>query len=512
VVRALARRQQEVALGAAALVLSGVALVPLVAPLAELAAAPGEVARSLGEPRAWTLLLRSLALAALVTLVAASIGVPLGALLGRANVAGRRLAWLIHAFPMFLPPLLPALGWFHLFGRAGLAGSATSAGILFSPIGGIGVLGLAFAPVVTTLTALSLLGVDASLEEAARVVARPWRVVTRVLLPSASPAIALAAIIVFCLALSELGVPMFLRVDVYQAAVFARLGGIDYAPGEALGLSLPLLPIALALVLLERRAAGQRSFAVIGLRGGARAPLSLGRARAPVSAACWAAALVSASPIAALAVAAARGGGFTALPAWIGASPWTSLATAALAATLITALGLVLGHAVARRARGAAALDAAAMMAFVTPAPILGGGLIAIWNRPATQAVYGSLAILVLGAASRYAVVGLRAMAVTVAQSSPHLEEAAAAARIVLPLHARGALAAWLLALTFALRDLEMAVSFYPPGQEPLTVRIFTLEANGPQAVVAALAVAHTAMTAAVLAAGAWLLARTRRP
>jgi iron(III) transport system permease protein len=80
-------------------------------------------------------------------------------------------------------------------------------------------------PIVTSLTALGALGVDASLEEAARVVARPARVVLHILLPAARPAIAFALIVVFALSLSELGVPMFLRVEVFPAAVFARLGG-----------------------------------------------------------------------------------------------------------------------------------------------------------------------------------------------------------------------------------------------------------------------------------------------
>jgi iron(III) transport system permease protein len=94
---------------------------------------------------------------------------------------------------------------------------------------------------------------------------------------------------------------------------------------------------------------------------------------------------------------------------------------------------------------------------------------------------------------------------------SRDLEDAAAAAgagafrrlgRIVLPLNARGVLGGWLLALVFCLRDLETAVLFYPAGREPLTVRLFTLEANGRPAVVAALAVAQVAMTAAVLGLG----------
>src|SRR3546814_10596560 len=51
-------------------------------------------------------------------------------------------------------------------------------------------------------------------------------------------------------------------------------------------------------------------------------------------------------------------------------------------------------------------------------------------------------------------------------------------ARIVVPLHARAFIGVWLLTLLFCLRDLETATLFYPPGQEPLPIRIFTLEAN----------------------------------
>jgi iron(III) transport system permease protein len=177
------------------------------------------------------------------------------------------------------------------------------------------------------------------------------------------------------------------------------------------------------------------------------------------------------------------------------------------------------GHAAVRRARGASALDALSILAFVTPAPVLGVGLIALWNRPGTQMVYGTLAILVVGYMARYVVVGVRVVASSVAQSPANLEEAAAAhgahfarrlLRIVLPLHARGVAFAWLLALVFCLRDLETAVLFYPPGGEPLTVRIFTLEANGPEPIVAGLALLQVGMTVAVLGLGA-LAFRWRR-
>ncbi len=513
------RYEQTLLLGTAGAILGVIALLPLIRLFAELPTAGADAFAVLGTGRPWTLLAHSLGLSAAVTLCALAIGTPLGVLIARMDLPGRRALWLIHAFPMFLPPFVLVLGWFHLLGRQGFLGNETTASVLFSAIGMIGVLALAFAPVVTSLVALAIMGVDASLEEAARLVASPWRVVTRILLPAARPALVLSAIIVFALSLSELGVPMFLRVNVFPAAVFARLGGIAYAPGEAFVLALPLVPIALFLLFLERRFVGVRSFAVAGLRGMARSPLPLGRWRAAVTAGCWSLAVLSIAPVAVLAARAALDRGFAQLPQWLGQAPRTSLVTAVVAATAIAALALVLGHAAARRLRGAASLDALAMLAFVLPASVLGVGLIGVWNRPATGALYGSMAILVIGYVARYSIVGVRAVASVVLQSPVHLEEAAAACgagfarrllRIVLPANARGVAFAWLLALVFCLRDLESAVLFYPPGGEPLTVRLFTLEANGPPAVVAALAVTQVAMTAVALVLGALLLPKGR--
>jgi iron(III) transport system permease protein len=503
---------QQLALLSAGTLLAGASLLPLLALLGDAAASSENAIALLSGARPWVLIARSTWLAALVTVAALVLGIPLGALIALTDVRGARAAAALHAFPMFLPPFILALGWFHLFGRSGLFGSAETSRLLFSDIGVVGVLALAFAPVVTSLLAVALRGIDPSLEEAARTMAPPFRVATRILIPAAAPALALAAIVVFALAFSELGVPMFLRVDAFPAAVFARLGGIDYAPGEAFALVLPLLPLALLLLALERRYAGRRSFAVLGLRSRSRERLCVGRWRAIVSVVVWTLVLAPLLPIAALVWRAWVRGGFAQLSSWLGWAPLNSLISGAIAATLVCAVALVLGHAVARRVPGSLWLDAVAVLAFVTPAAVLGVGLIGVWNRSATQVVYGSVLILVVGFVARYAAVAVRAVAASVAQTQVHLEEAAAACgarywrrllRVVFPLHRRGVAFAWLLAFVFCLRDLETAALFYPPGGEPLTVRLFTLEANGPEAVLAALAVTQVAMTAVALGAAA---------
>jgi iron(III) transport system permease protein len=519
---ALRRREEPLLLLVAGVGLSALALLPLAFLGAELARgeALAHAARALSSPRAWMLFLSSIGVASAVTVLALALGLPLGVLLGRSDVPLRRAALWLHAFPLFVPPFLLALGWFHLLGRGGLAASAAGARILFSAPGAVLVLALALAPVVTSLVAVGLQSIDPTLEEAALLAAGPARTAARILLPLIRPAIALAALVVFSLAFSELGVPMFLRVPVYPGMVFSRLGGVDYAPGEAFGLALPLVAVAAGLLAFERRAAGRRSFAVLGPRSREVPQLRLGRLRPFAMGFVVVIALVPLAPLAALAIRAARGGGFAALPRWIGTSAWNSLLDALLAGTLVLMVAVVIGHAAARRRPGGVGLDAVAVLAFVTPASVLGVGLIATWNRPALQVVYGSSAIVALALAARYGAVGLRTAAVSFTQASEHYEEAATIggarfvrrlARILVPIHARGLAAAWLLTVVFSLRDLEAAVLLYPAGQEPLTVRIFTLEANGPEPVVAALSCVQVAITAGFLVLGSAMLFRRRR-
>jgi len=59
----------------------------------------------------------------------------------------------------------------------------------------------------------------------------------------------------------------------------------------------------------------------------------------------------------------------------------------------------------------------------------------------------------------------------------------------VAPLVRRDLVVAWLVAYIFCLRDTGISMLVYPPGADPLTVRIFTLMANGEPAMIAALCV-----------------------
>lgn len=516
------RWQQHTIIGGVGTIFVVLALLPLLWPLfGLLGRESGDILQSFhvfASSRPWVLLANSLGLSGAVVVGALALGTPMGLLLGRTDVVGRRVLLFAHGLPMFLPPFLLALGWFYLFGRRGYLGGEISATLLFSPVGHVALLSLVFTPVVTSLVVLGLWNLDPSLEEAARVSARPFRVAKGILLPAAWPSIALGGILVFALSFSELGVPMFLRVDVYPAAIFSRLGGIDYNPGEAFLLALPLVLVALAMVTGERWLFSKRPFDFFGMRHRHMELLPLGRWRGVLSTACWGLTLFSLFPIFALAFKAGSGNGFAKVGQWVGGSLLSSLVGSGFAATIIVGIGAVLGHARARELPGSRFPDLVGVLAFVAPAVLLGVGIIALWNRPSTRLIYGGVGVIVIGYVARYSIVGIRTVAVAVAQSRLSLEQAAAAFgagytrrlfSIVLPMHRRTLAVAWLLAAVFCLRDLETAVLYYPPDWQPLTVRIFTLEANGPEAVVAGLAIVQVAVTMVMLALG--LLVLTRR-
>lgn len=489
---------------------------PFAAVTLELVLHPAAALQALSSARLLGLLWTTLVRSALVTALSVALGLVLGVLLFRTDLPGRRLALGAHVLPLFIAPFLLALGAAQLFGRTGLLGSEQSARALYGEWGAVVIELLAFTPIVTGLVGLGLSSVDASLEDAARVAARPWRVLVGILLPLSLPSLALGALLVFALSFSELGVPMFVRVRAYPAAVFARLGGMVYEPGEAVGLGLPLLVVALCLLAIERQIA-RRTRPARGLRRGLPR-LPLGHARWAlgilVLTLCWA----GLAPLAGLAVRAAPA--FRDISAWMGSSVQTSLLSALASATLVTVLASVLGLALGRGAPVGRVIDAFATLSFVTPAALLGIGLISVWNHPLTSWLYGTVAILVIGWSARYAVLPLRAMALGVGLTPISFEDAgrAAGARflrvllfIVTPLQRRALAVGWLFTVAFCLRDLETAVMYYPPGHEPLAVRVFTLEANGPPAVVAGLALVQVLFSAGLAAAGA-LLIRQRSP
>ena len=80
-----------------------------------------------------------------------------------------------------------------------------------------------------------------------------------------------------------------------------------------------------------------------------------------------------------------------------------SLVFARVGATLLTVLGFFCGYLIHHRAlRLWRAVDTLTLLLFTLPGTVIGVGLIALWNRPATGFLYASAAMVILAYLAQY--------------------------------------------------------------------------------------------------------------
>jgi iron(III) transport system permease protein len=468
------------------------------------------------------LLVNTLRLGVLVAVAVGAVGTALGLLVAKTDLTGGRTLRALLTFPLFLPPYVLALGWFTILGRQGLimallgpsAGSATS-DAFFGVSGSVLVLTVAYTPIVLHVVRLGLRSIDPATEEAARLRFSWSRVVWRIDLPLIAPAIALGMLLTFILVIGEFGVPAYLRYPVFSGAVFTQFAAfLDIR--AAVITSIPLGLLVLAGLVAERYWLRARVHFLECVR-----PLSvvapLGAWRIAAATGAWAYALVTVVlPLGGLVLQAGGGVNYVTALRGAGSSIATSLWTAAVAATVMVSVGLLLAYLVERTARERRNIvDTALVLLFAVPGTVLGVALILLWNRRGLTPVYASIGIILIGYVAHYTPLAPRAIGVSLQAVSARVEEAARVAgvpwtrmmrRVLLPALAPAVGGAWALTFLFCLRDLDLVMTVHPPGVETLPVRLYTLMANSASSVTAALSCIMVILTiGCVLVTGAAL-------
>jgi iron(III) transport system permease protein len=527
---------KRLTLAAAALALVAIGLLPVLAMVANTFSVAGEFSLKayealLASGKQLTLLMgRSVLLSVSVTFVAMVVGVPLGVLLGRTDLPLRGAFTMLLTLPLLIPPYVVAVAWFAVLGASGwierFLSPETSeflSSTFFDLYGCIGALFTAFMPVAMLLTIAYVGTINPRLEQAGLLMSRWPHVLWRITLPLIAPAILFAAVLVFLLTLGEVGVPTFLRYPVYPVEILTQFAAF-YDFSAATAAAIPMLIVTVMILVLEIRllhtSVLELSAATIG---GRNAPTELGRWRFPLFGLALVWTLVTvALPIAVLVVQSASLSAFADAFSRASDSIWRSVVFAAIGATLLTLLGFFCGYLVHSRALPLwRSVDALALFLFTLPGTVIGIGLISLWNRPITNAIYATPAIIILGYLAQYAVLPTRMTAAILQRIPPSLEQAAqlCGARwftplrhIVAPLAKRGLIGAWIIAYIFCLRDLGITLVVYPPGFDTLPVRILTLMANGAPSLISALCVILIAVTLLPLFVGALWQKRAGRP
>lgn len=461
----------------------------------------------LSSSRQWTLLGHSLTLSLITTILSVAIGLPLGILFGKSDLPFRRVFTFFFTIPLMLPPYIIAVSWSDLLSRKGflsyLSGSSlteiTSA-YFFALPGCVLVLFTTFMPIVMLLTITYVKTVNPHLEEAGRLVGR-WTVVLKeITIPIILPGVLLAAMFVFILTLGEFSVPMFLRYDVFPVESFSQFSAFyNFSAGAAY--AIPLVLITFVVLMSERVFSRKKSYQLKPASDAGKALfIRLGCYRwwffAAIGFLCL---IIIVAPIIIVVIQSASVAAYSEAFARGGDSLQRSILYAMVGATGLSILGWFSGYLIYKKVPPFwRFVDSMTIFLLALPGTVIGIGLISLWNRPSTNFIYGTAAIIIIGYIAKYSALTSRITAATLSQIPPSMTEAAQMVgakwwrRIMLilaPLAKRGLIAGWLVGYIFCLRDTGITMMIYPPGHDTLPVRIFTLMANGSADLIAALCV-----------------------
>lgn len=498
---------------------------PIVAPR------PGEVARP------WGLARTSLGLIGLAELIALPLGLALAFLLARTDLWGRRGMIAAVALAAFVPTPLLATGWLGGFGNAGRLQALGSGPVLAGLPGAAFIHAMAALPWVVAIAGVGFRSVEPDLEALARLDLGPLGVIRRVTLRRSLGPIAAAALAVAVLTGGDMTITDLLQVRTYAEEAYTQyqLGN----PGRAAAVALPPLALLGGAILLGAAALLRLDPARVASATARARDWPLGRWRVPVGLlVLLTAGNLVALPAYSLAWRAGRVGGRAVAglpPRWsvggllgtlrragdelMGAGPGRPLASPLLASLLLAGLGAagatVLGWGLAVLARRPGpwrlATALAVALTLAVPGPVAGMALAVAYLQ--VPWIYDTPANVVLALAGRtlpYAVLILWPAIRGVPEA--YLDEATVAGygpagrlrRVLAPLTAWAALAAWGVAFALALGELPASNLVVSPGTVLLSVRVWELLHTGVESHLAGVGL----LVLLVLAAAGGLAAR----
>lgn len=372
---------------------------------------------------------------------------------------------------------------------------------------------MALLPLAVALALVALAAVPPELVEAGRVARSDWAVFRRITLPLAGPLILTGTGLLFLLGILDYSVPSLFQVNVYALAIFA-----DYsATGEvvrALVMALPVLAMTAAIIVLVQarwRQAAQRPPRSGEVPAAPPAwPLGL---RLVQAMALIVLALQILVPVVSLCAAVGSWSHFVETIAPLRQELAFTLGVALAAAALCLPFALAVAPMLIRGGAAGRRWWALVALPLAVPAPLVGIGLILLWNRPSLGAVYGGAAMPVLAGAARFLPLAAVVVAAQLRRIDPLLIDAAQVfqvrpasgwLQVRLPMLAPGLIAAAGLVFALTLGELGATLLVAPPGHGTLTLRIYNYLHYGASDAVAGLCLL---MMAATLATGGIVVA-----
>jgi iron(III) transport system permease protein len=431
-----------------------------------------ETADELWQDRTLELALRSITLAATVTLACVLIGTTAAWIVVRSDLRGRGVLRVLFALPLAIPSYLSAFAWVSW--KRDLPGFW----------GAVLVLTLVSYPFVYLPCVAALRHLDPAQEEVARSLGRsPLRIAVGLTLRQIRTSITAGALLVALYVLSDFGAVAAMRYEVFTWVIYGAYRA-GFNPTRAAVLALPLVAIALVLVTAEARARGRAASARLGAGASRRATqVHLG----------WTAVLAWLFSLAVL-------GAAVGFPVWrvlfwvtsysspevdigdvvssLGSTLW--LAGWAAGATLLFAIPVGI---LAARFRGPAAstIERSTYIAHALPGIVVAISLVYIGVR-VLRPIYLETPLLVLGYVVLFLPLAVGAVRSSIEQSPVRLEEVARSLgstprqvlmRVTAPLALPGIAAGAALVFLSTMKELPVTLVLHPTGTDTLATTLW---------------------------------------
>jgi len=482
----------------------------------------------------WT----SAATGALCVLFAA----PMGWLVARTNLPGKRLFRTLILASFVTPPFLGAFAWTLLGGpNAGLinqwyykifgltAFSATPLVNIYTAWGLVFVLFLYTFPYVFTLVANGLDYIPSELEEASAILGAPvWRTALQITFPLVVPALLAGFIVAFLNAITLFGTPAILALPAGLNTLTTQIWSLfQFPPRYALAAasSLPLLLLTVVLLRTQSAIMGRRGYSIVGGKSGGQRLIRLGWWKLP--AVLIFVFVLSCSVI--LPYGALLKTAF--VKTWSGPLSGSNLTLehwrfvffefsqtqlafkntfilGGLTATVGTVLITIIGYITLRKlVWGHKSLSFLATAPIALPGIVLGVGLFLSYTKE-PLVLYGTLAIIFLAYLTKELPVGFQQINASLKTVHPELEDASrilganrlrALWDITTPLVRNGVVATWLFFFIGSIRELSATIILFTARTKTISVTIFDLRESNDWGAIAVLSITLLVITFLVI-------------
>lgn len=471
------------------------------------------------------------------TIASLILGVTVALIVTLTDIRLRQTLVLCFVTPLMIAPQVTALAWLQVFGPSspilnffGIAPPLGTPNPLYSPEGIILLLSIQYSPLVFLIVRAGLRQLPRELVEAAQSGgAGPFRIISTVILPLATPAIVAAAALTFVSCVGNFGIPAFLGIPanylVLPTLIFQRLaGGGPAVLSEVAVLSMLIAVIAMIGIFMQDYFSSRRDYRISGTSA-SLAPYALGRWRIPLETAMWLLMLIIlVLPLTGLVLTSLVRGYGVALTAdsvtldnyrfvvmeHIAARRAfaNSFILSVAAAVFAMFVAIPIGYVIAwHRGRWTKALNIVVEMPYALPGVVLSIAAILLFLKPipiVNVQLYNTVWIILFAYLARFLVLGVRPVVNGYLQIDRALEEAAqiGGARlftrmrtIIFPMIAPAAMAGGLLIFMTALSELTVSALLWSSGSETLGVVIFSFEQGGDTKYAAAISALLVAFT-----------------